>query len=83
MLPRTLFSLKHPRCSSNMFCVSQAHISSISHFSNDFPPDIKSENSTFTKHYNSNTRKVRKHPDNIYFKLFYLHFIDRAMVTVA
>ena len=27
VLPRTLFSLKHPQCSSNMFCVSQAHIS--------------------------------------------------------
>ena len=61
----TLFSLKHPQCSSNMFCVSQAHISSISHFSNDFPADIKSENSTFAEQYKTNARKVGKHPDNI------------------
>ena len=57
VLPRTLFSLKHPQCSSNMFYVSEAHISSTSHFS-------KSKNSTFVEHYNSNTRKVGKHPDN-------------------
>ena len=34
-----------------------------SHFSNDFPPDRKGENSAIAKHYNSNTRKVGKHPD--------------------
>ena len=30
-----------------------------------------------------NTRGVGKHPENIYFKLFYLHFIDHAIVAIA
>ena len=31
---------------------------------NPVTPDMKSENSTLAKHYNSNTCKVGKHPDN-------------------